>query len=53
MPRHFAKRMYGPYFPYDHGPHGCDEKKCDHNSCKNKKENIFKKIFKKINISRA
>lgn len=20
MPRNFAKRMYGPYFPYDHGP---------------------------------
>jgi hypothetical protein len=19
MPRNFAKRMYGPYFPYDHG----------------------------------
>lgn len=52
MPRHFAKRMYGPYFPYDHMPHICDKNsKCE--VCKNKKENLIKKIIKKINPSRA
>lgn len=25
MPRHFAKKMYGPYFPYDHGRKHPDE----------------------------
>ena len=26
MPRHFAKKMYGPYFPYDHGrKHSAEE----------------------------
>jgi len=25
MPRNFAKKMYGPYFPYDHGRKHTDE----------------------------
>lgn len=51
MPRHFARRMYGPYFPYDHGRHGCLDPKCL--VCKKEKDNLIKKIIKKINISRA
>lgn len=51
MPRHFARRMYGPYFPYDHRPHRCEESnKC--NICK-KTPNLIKKIINKINRSRA
>lgn len=52
MPRHFARRMYGPYFPYDHGHHRCPEDvKCV--VCERKKENLIKKIIKKISASRA
>ena len=41
MPRHFARRMYGPYFPYDHMPHRCEKnKKCE--ICK-KRQSIWKK----------
>lgn len=52
MPRHFARRMYGPYFPYDHMPHKCPEESlCK--VCNKKKENLIKKIIKRINRSRA
>lgn len=25
MARHFTKRIYGPYFPYNHSPHSENE----------------------------
>jgi hypothetical protein len=52
MPRHFAKRMYGPYFLYDHS-HGKCPKDAKCNVCSKKKENLIKKIIKKISASRA
>lgn len=36
MPRNFAKRIYGPYFPYNHGP--------KHPSVEDKKQNLEVKI---------
>jgi len=52
MPRHFARRMYGPYFPYDHSHHRCP-KDTDCTVCSRKKENLIKRIIKKISTSRA
>lgn len=46
MPRNFTKRIYGPYFPYNHGP--------GHPSGEDKKQNLEIKIekfwFKLISI---
>jgi hypothetical protein len=47
MARHFARKMIGPYFPYDHNRHGCHDINCK--SCKNKKNSFIQKIRKKIN----
>jgi len=49
MPRHFAKRLYGPYFPYDHIPH---ESKDDNNYIGNRVFLIFKKILKVLTFKR-
>lgn len=43
-PRHFAKKMYGPYFPYDHG-----SKHAPHEQPKTFKSlNFLKIIWSKI-----
>ena len=49
MPRYHAKRMYGPYFPWDHGSkHDIKEmkqwKKENHVSTWQKIKNIIKRI---------
>lgn len=42
MARNFAKRMYGPYFPYDHG------RKHPESEYPKKNNNIIKNMFKII-----
>lgn len=49
MPRHFAKRIYGPYFPYDHNPH---DSKNDENSLENKISRLFNKILKLLTFKK-
>ncbi len=49
MPRYHAKRMYGPYFPWDHGSkHPTEEmkqwQKKNHVSVWQKIKNIIKRI---------
>jgi len=47
MPRNFAKKMYGPYFPYDHGrKHPNEEYK--QKSIEVKIENFIAKIINKF-----
>jgi len=47
MPRHFAKRMYGPYFPYDHGRKHADEEYQQKN-LEVKIENFWNKIISRF-----
>jgi len=52
MPRHFTRRMYGPYFPYDHTNHKCP-KDSDCLVCNKKEKNFIYKMIKRISASRA
>lgn len=49
MPRHFARRVYGPYFPYDHVPH---EKKHDEKYIENKINYYMQKVRKLLTFKK-
>jgi hypothetical protein len=49
MPRHFAKRIYGPYFPFDHNPH---DTKNDEKYIENKVEIFFKNLLKMLTFKK-
>lgn len=49
MPRHFVRRLYGPYFPYDHNPH---DSKNDNNYIENKIQIIFRKIKNRLTFKK-
>lgn len=49
MPRHFAKRIYGPYFPYDHAPH---DVKNDNNNLEKKIERFFHELLKVLTFKK-
>ena len=54
MPRYHAKRMYGPYFPWDHGTkHTIEEVKAWEKEHKITLLQKIKNIIKRINSSRA
>lgn len=47
MPRNFAKKMYGPYFPYDHGRKHRQEEYKD-SDLESKIEKFFAKVVNKF-----
>jgi len=48
MARNFAKRIYGPYFPYNHRS---GHKEIDEKSLETRLESFFKKIISKFKKS--